>query len=99
MTQSNGEEKHPGPETYDLKSSGALRKTVFLYLIHCQKCQSIKKMNDRTVKSPEELMESIIIVLPKKTIYRLEAHAKKLGLSPSAIVKGALSGYFSNEVA
>jgi hypothetical protein len=56
-------------------------------------------MNDRTVKFPEELMDSIIIVLPKKTINKLEAHAKKLGLSPSAIVRGALSGYFNREVA
>ena len=56
-------------------------------------------MNDRTVRAPEELLDSIIIVLPRKVIYRLEAHAKKLGLTPSAIVKGALSGYFNKEVA
>ena len=52
-------------------------------------------MNDRTVRSPEELLDSIIITLPRRIILRLEAHSKKIGITPSAVVNGALVGYFN----
>jgi hypothetical protein len=50
-------------------------------------------MSDRTVNFQEELFEPMMIVLPLKTIHYLEAHAKAIGITPSAVILGALSVY------
>lgn len=50
-------------------------------------------MPDRTRKISDQQIEPLVIVLPVATIRFLDAHAKKIGLTPSAIIKGALSVY------
>jgi hypothetical protein len=50
-------------------------------------------MNDRSIKNTENLVEPLVIVLPSRMVRFLDVHAKKIGVTPSAIIKGALSVY------
>jgi hypothetical protein len=50
-------------------------------------------MSERNENSIDDMLEPMMIVLPLKMIHYLEAHAKAVGITPSAVILGALSVY------